>query len=51
MSTTNTFGTPKLKPLLTGGRCLEVPLYSKCEKRYLKIVVVVDRWSLFGAGR
>ncbi len=36
-------------PLLTGGRCSEVPLC--CGKRDVKIVVIVDRWSLFGGGR
>jgi hypothetical protein len=46
MSTTTTFGTPKLWPLLTGGRCSEVPLYSKYGKQAVNIVVVVDRWSL-----
>ena len=51
LSTTTTLGTPKLWPLLTGGRCSEVPLNYKCGKRDVKIVVVVDRWSLFGGGR
>ncbi len=40
-------GTPKLWLLLKGGRYSEVPLYSKCGKRDVKKVVVVDKWSLF----
>jgi hypothetical protein len=38
--------TKKYWPLLTGGRCSEVPLISKCGKLNSKIVVVVDKWSL-----
>jgi hypothetical protein len=37
---------PEMWPLLTCGRCSEVLLYSKCDKRDAEIVVVVERWSL-----
>ncbi len=40
--------SPKQWPFLTGYRCSEVPLLFECEKRDSKIVVVVDRRSLFG---
>ncbi len=33
LSITTTLGNPKLWPLLTSGRCSEVPLYSKYGKR------------------
>jgi hypothetical protein len=51
LSTTTTLGTPKQWPLLTGARCSEVSLHSKCGKRDAKIVFVVDKGSLFGGGR
>ena len=48
---TTTLGTPNLWPLLTGGRCSEVALCYKNQKWDPKIVVAVDKWSLFGGGR
>jgi len=51
LCTTATLGTQKLWSLLTGGRCSEVNLCYKQGKRGHKIVVVVDKWSLFGGGR
>ncbi len=51
LSTTTNLGTLKFWSLLTGNRCSEIPLYSKCGKWDARIVVVVDRWSLFGGGR
>ncbi len=51
LSTTTTLETPKSWPLLTGGRCSEVLLFSKSGKRDVTIVVVVEKWSLFGGGR
>ncbi len=51
LCTTSTLGTQKLWPLLTGGRSSEVPLCYKQDKWDHKIVVVVDKWSLFTGGR
>ena len=51
LCTTTTLGTPNLWPLLTGGRCSEVALCNKNRKWDTKIVVAVDKWSLFGGGR
>ncbi len=50
LRTTTPLGSLKLLPLLTGGRFSEAPLYSKCLKRNAKIVLFVDRGSLFEGG-
>ncbi len=39
-------GPPKMWPLLIGGRCSGILKYFKCGKPDLKLVVVVDKWSL-----
>ncbi len=42
-------GSPKLWPLMTGGRCSEVHLYSKCglqNSRCCRQLVVIRSWSL-----
>ena len=44
-------GTPNLWLLLTGGRFLEVAVCYKNRKLYFKIVVHVEKWSLFGGGQ
>ena len=41
----------KLWPLLTSDRCSKVSICYKHRKLDPKIVVPVDRWSLFGGGR
>ncbi len=41
---------PNKWPLCTSGRCLE-PFFTIRLKWELKVVVVIDRWSLFGTGR
>jgi hypothetical protein len=51
LSRTTNLGTPKLWPLLTVGRCREVPLCPKSRKQDATMVFVVDLWSLFGGGR
>ncbi len=51
LCTTATLETQKLLLLLTGGHCSEVPLCYEQGKRGNKIVVAVDKWSLFGGGR
>ncbi len=51
LCTTTTQRTQKQWPLLTGGRCSEVILCNKNTKGDQKMVVVTDRWSLFGGGR
>ncbi len=47
LSTTATLGTQNLWPLLTVGRCSEVPLYYRQGKRGRSIVVAVGSRSLF----
>jgi hypothetical protein len=44
-------GTQKLWSFLTGGHCSEVPLCYKQGKWGQKMVVAVDKWSLFRGGR
>ncbi len=51
LCTTTTLGNQNLWPLLTDGRCSEVTLFYKTYKWDSKMVVVIDRWSLFGGGR
>jgi hypothetical protein len=42
---TTTLQTQNMWPLLTGGRCSEVSLCYKIEKRHPKLVVAEDKWS------
>jgi hypothetical protein len=49
--TKDPFGTPKLRPLLSGGRCSVGTLCFEQGKRDCKIVAAVGMWSLFRGGR
>ncbi len=50
LCTTTTLGTQKYWPLLTSCRCSEVIFVNKNPNYDLKMVVVIDSWSLFGGG-
>ena len=51
LRSTTTLETLDLWPLLTGGRSSEVALCSESFKWDPEMVVVADKWCLFGGGQ
>jgi len=51
LCTTTTLEIPNLLSLLTGCRCSEVTLGCKKSNLDFKLMISIDKWSLFGGGR